>query len=461
LPRLFLAWIVAWSALALCTTRLNAGPSGIESFYTESICRQLEEIRGLSFRSNVAVAVQAREAFAAYVAESIEIEYGEDRGEGYVSALVKLGALEEPVDLTDTVLSLLENQAAAHYDPRPGHKAYYLLATNAPSFALDMISSHELCHALQDQNFDLHALTRGSIKSIRDNGDRGWALQSLVEGDATLVMTIWAALRQMGAENDRWAKSLASLSLGVQAGLTFEQLVQLSAVSAELDPSLQGLSMSSEELESAPRFFVQMLFASYFQGAVMVDRVRKEEGWPAVDRLYASPPASTEQVLHPEKLTGQRDEPVVIRLDDAFESLGPAWRLADEDVLGELGVRTMLDVWLSGGTGEDRASSHAAAGWGGDRYCYWRNSENGKDLLVWRTAWDTEADAAQFMVGYRSVLPVRFPELRKVRRSAPGSDRQYQIWEVEPGRLLKLARRGKDVGIIDTTDKALPGMLWE
>jgi len=56
---------------------------------------------------------------------------------------------------------------------------------------------------------------------------------------------------------------------------------------------------------------------------------------------------------------------------------------------------------------------------------------------------------------------VRFPELRKVRHSAPGSDWQYQIWEVEPGRLLKLARRGKDVGIIDTTDKALPGMLWE
>ena len=47
--------------------------------------------------------------------------------------------------------------------------------------------AHEYTHALQDQNFDLGSLKLDEV----GEGDQGIAGLSLVEGDATLVMSLW------------------------------------------------------------------------------------------------------------------------------------------------------------------------------------------------------------------------------------------------------------------------------
>ena len=46
-------------------------------------------------------------------------------------------------------------------------------------------------------------------------------------------------------------------------------------------------------------------------------------------------------------------------------------------------------------------------------------------------------------------------------QSAAGADWVYQVWEVEPGRFLKLARKGHEVCILDTTDPGLLRAFWE
>lgn len=421
------------------------------------ICDDLEQVRGLDFESNVATSVQSPDAFKAYVRKQVDHQFGEEGPDGYVQALVRLGALDHAVDLTETYLALMEDQAAAHYDPHDG--TYYLLMPEMPAFVLDIISAHELCHALQDQRFDLFRFMQEDTAAIRDNADASLARQCLVEGEATLVMTIWMMMRQAGIDDPDIAAPLAALGIGAQAALTFDQIVAMAESGlGQMDPALAGLAGDMSKLKDFPRFFVETLYAVYIQGAVMVNRVKSEGGWEAVTALYRDPPRSTEQVLHPEKLGPGGDAPFDVRMPELAARLPAGWRLREEDVLGELGLSILLSRWQPDGADPSLPPS-AAAGWDGDRYYYFAD-EGGGELLVWQTVWDTPGDAAEFAVAYRMALPGRFPGARKAWRSPPDSPAPYQVWETEPGRYLKLARQGTVVGIVDTTDRDRVDTAW-
>ena len=457
-------------AALFCVCRLAVGvdspacmpePASLNARRIQRICREIEAIRELDFRSNVAVDVQSVEDFKAFVVDAIDREYGPDHGEGYARALAGVGALEHPVDMVSTLLDLLESQAAAYYDPDPGSKTYHLLSADMSPLVLDIVSSHELCHALQDQHHDLHAFIQNNLAIARDNGDAGLARQCLVEGDATVVMTIWTLMSQSGTDNQGLARTLATAALTAEASMSFNQLIRLAEMSMSADPSFAGLAGSIEDLRGSPRFFVELLLASYLKGAVMVEYIRSKGGWEAVDALYGDPPQSTEQVLHPEKLIGERENPVEVSLADLEKDLSSSWRKVDEDVMGEMGLRAFLSLWLGPTEMDDSTAVSAAAGWGGDRYCFFEDTQLDSGLLVWKTVWDTLADGAEFVTAYRATLPRRFPNVRKTRRSPPGNPWTYQVWEVEPGRFLKLVRHDKTVGIIDTTDRTLLDILWK
>jgi hypothetical protein len=107
--------------------------------------------------------------------------------------------------------------------------------------------------------------------------------------------------------------------------------------------------------------------------------------------MFERPPASTEQVLHPEKYEASED-PVDVELPDGLiEGMGAGWTLGLEDTFGEY----QIGIWLQDSGNPDATAALAAAGWGGDRMAY-LTGPDGADALVWRTDWDTEDDAAQF-----------------------------------------------------------------
>jgi len=421
------------------------------------ISRQVESIRQLDFKRVVDTQPQSIADFKACLAKEIDRQFGEDGAEAYVQALVTLGVLEQSLDLKQTFLDLLQSQAAAHYDAES--ETYYLLVTNVPPLVLNLISSHELCHALQDQHFDLYAFVQQDVDAIRDNGDSTSARQALVEGGATLVMTTWLLAEQMGLDSPALASSMASAAVAMQAGMKLRDILGLAEMSAG-DPGMAAMGWALDELKKVPRYFVEQLLYVYLQGAMMVDYVKSRGGWKAVNRLYAHPPESTEQVLHPEKLVGKRDSPVNVRLPELTERLPSVWRLLEQDVLGELGIRTLLQVWLDSEAADDAVAQGAAAGWGGDRYYYLRDRTRDMDLLIWKIVWDSWDDASEFTVAYRTMLTTRFPDTRKVRVSERSSRWVYQIWEVEPGRFLKLVRDDLTVGIVDTTDEERLDTMW-
>lgn len=411
------------------------------------IGQEVAEIRELEFTNQVAVKLQSKEDFVRYVESEVQEQYGDTNMiNNYVDAIVLLGALKEKIDFTSTLKDMMASQAAAHYDPKK--KIYYLLMSDMPEFMLDVVSSHELCHALQDQHFDLSSLIMDSALS-RDNGDAAMARQCLAEGDATIVMTWWALAGHMPNTPPAQLSASVSLAIGVQSSMDFDMILNMMAQGAGEDLGLGAMAGSIEDLKKFPRFFIESMYMAYLQGAVAVDRVRTKGGWKAVNQLFKNPPSSTEQIMHPEKLIGKRDEPADVRIPSLINNPPDGWQVAEEDVLGEMGTKILFSIWHDPASTNSISPKTAAAGWGGDRYYYLKNKK-GEELLVWKSVWDTERDADEFEAAMQSYLTTRYPELK---------NKDAALWITNDKRNIVIKKTGPEVIMLNTPAPMNPDLL--
>ncbi len=267
-----------------------------------------------------------------------------------------LGLLPADANLKDLYVKLLGSQVAGLYNP-DDKKLYVVSKSGALGPIEKSTFSHEFTHALQDQNFDLGSLKLDEV----GQGDRSFGRLSLVEGDATLSMSYWQLKNLSQAE--------------------FGQMLQ----AASADPS-------TKDLMAMPAILRESLLFPYSQGLAFVQGLQGQGGWQAVDAAFAKPPASSEQVMHPEKYASG-EMPIAVTLPkDLPTRLGSGWSTALEDTFGEF----QLGVWLKQNTAISAADAKAAAaGWGGDRIAV-VNGPDGAWGVVLRTAWDTPADAEEF-----------------------------------------------------------------
>jgi hypothetical protein len=151
------------------------------------------------------------------------------------------------------------------------------------------------------------------------------------------------------------------------------------------------------DMSAIPPWMVRQLTFPYEAGAAFVTQLYAAGGWDAVNAAYDQPPASTEQVLHPEKYLAD-EVPAEVAEPDPSAQLGSGWREVEATTLGE----AMTAIWLEG-LGTDRAEADAAAnGWGGDRLSVVRGPDGGW-ALAWQLTWDAPAQAAEFAESYRAV----------------------------------------------------------
>jgi len=217
--------------------------------------------------------------------------------------------------------------------------------------------AHEITHALQDQHFDLQKVSPDAL----DQTDATLGAHALIEGDASLSGTLWAT------------RYLSAQELAV-------------VVAAGVDPSQQAVLAKLPPIVKEPLLFL------YTQGLQLALGLYQSGGWSAVDTALQSPPASTEQVLHPEKYAAH-EMPVPVSLPaDLAAKVGSGWKLALQDTFGELELR----IWLESSASSSALAGPAAAGWGGDRVGY-LTGPGGQDAAIIWTTWDTPADAAQFL----------------------------------------------------------------
>lgn len=339
----------------------------------EKIVPQVEELRGLSFTRSVPVELIDDDQARAHLLRRL----GEFQSEVEILAVERayklLGLLPPEIDIVEAYLGALGEQAGGFYDPTSG--SFYVLS-DMPAIIGPMIVAHELTHALEDQHFDLDARLRGALQ----DDDRIFALASVHEGSATLLMTVHMTGEAMQGRID---------PLEIQAWAAAE------AEKAEL-------------LGALPPLMRRQLVGPYVLGLAFVTQgsllsaVGSDFPAERVDGIYRDGPVSSEQILHPERYweVDSRDEPRTVRLVRAGRALGARWEMAGGGVLGELslgllvGAPTPVDFDSLDIHSADAWTNEAATGWDGDRWELWVRGEQAVVLLG--TVWDSRADAEEF-----------------------------------------------------------------
>ena len=330
-------------------------PDDVAAAIYDAIEQQVLDIRGLE-----AVDVQRETIGAEALKEMNAQSFDEDNPADYVAGnerlLKALGLLDEGASLRTLYLDLIDSQVAGFY--RPDRKTLYVVSRSGAINGADKITfAHEYQHALQDANFPG---VFDAQMELLDQTDQAMARAAVYEGDATLLMSLWAI-----------------------PNLAPEELQDV--VAAGSDPE------SAAVLARTPPILVEGLLFPYNSGISFVTPIQTAGGWEGVDDLFGALPESTEQVLHPEKYAaGEAPIPVPLA-DDLAERLGEGWTVLIRDTFGEFQLRT----WLTQSGIDATTAGEAAAGWGGDRLAV-ASGPDGRWAVVLRTAWDTDVDAAAF-----------------------------------------------------------------
>ena len=280
--------------------------------------------------------------------------------------------------------------------------------------------AHELTHALQDQHFNLKRFE----KWPKGDSDAELAAHALIEGDATLAMTLY---------------------------LTKHPMIALAFIRTSQETS-------AVQFKQAPRALQLSLLFPYTEGSQWAEQVYKRGGWEMVSQAFKKLPQSTEQILHAEKYFSY-EAPVKLGLPNFRRALGPGWKRIDSDVNGEWGYYLVLDEYLKN-TSESRK---AAAGWAGDRFAIYEGPRPSDVFVAQVSAWDTPEDAKEFFDAYVKRSQQRYHDASMLEGSS--DNHQRTDWNGPSGHGT-IELRGSRVVIIENVPatakvEKLLGMIWQ
>jgi hypothetical protein len=362
---------------------------------------RVSQLRGISSTRPVPGVKLNRIQLVSRVKDKARREFPEDvlRREGQLLQL--FGYAPKSFDYFAEMMKLLEAQLEGFYEPKNGTM---YLAADLKGKEAQATLAHELVHALQDQNWDLK--TRSTYRPGK--GDESLALACLAEGDATSLMMDYVL-----AEQNRNALDLPEESLR----------------------ELMETGVNGSSIKSVPHILRTTLIAPYIDGLTFVHALRKNGGWPKVDRAWAMPPTTTEQILHPEKW--EQHEPAITIPAPTSASLGSGWKMDDEDTFGELGFALAYEEWADG-----PIARQAAAGWGGDRSAIYTKGD--EIAFAVHERYDSASAPKQPDAFAERTLTKLAPELKK-RLGKPTIEASTTLCFERPdlGPLI-LARNGRD-----------------
>lgn len=257
----------------------------------------VERIRELRFDETPTPTFLAPDELAERTAGFLE-DYTEEQAREDAILLERLGAIPSGTDLRELLSTALGEQVAGFYDPESGELVVGTDAGEGRLGPLDELTlAHELQHALADQALGLP----GEREIPPGEEDGAFAVQSLIEGDATLTMA-------------RYAEQ--ALSVIDQARLLAAQ----GRLAAELG-----------NLTALPHYVQRSLLFPYEEGMAFVSHLEARGGWELVDAAYTRTPRTSLEILEPERyLTGQTE--VVDPRDPG--PLGAGWEEVDRVGVG-------------------------------------------------------------------------------------------------------------------------------
>ncbi|MBI4493838.1 MAG: hypothetical protein HY690_13685 [Chloroflexi bacterium] len=381
-PRFALVALLGF--LLILLTALHAAAQTIDPKQVQAIEARIAELRQLTPEVDVPVAAVPRQEFVARSQAQATTLEAQAEITTTQKLLRLLGLIPAGLDLAREQVEVAGVQVLGTYSAED--KQIAVVDDGELDAQAKVTLAHELTHALQDQHFDLAALTSQEPR----NSDRDLAIQALVEGDATLTARIFATLSLSGAE--------------------------LRELASPADPQALQAPDGPEALREELRFV-------YLGGANFVQDLLADGGWEAVNAAYQRPPQSTEQVLHPDRYL-VHEAPSIPSLGNATQALGPEWGLLREDTLGELDLQLTFRQFLP-----FFIATQAAAGWGGDRYQLLERRDDGFLALVLTTTWDSSRDAQEFFMAYADLVAARYRGAAIPRQDQP----RLRVWSTPDG----------------------------
>ncbi|MFB6242718.1 MAG: Hvo_1808 family surface protein [Halobaculum sp.] len=344
---------------------------------------RVERVRQLEFEKTVPVNLVGREAYKERYASDFNVSNSFRLFDN-----TKLEAMFFVSESTDAVDIREGNRGATvggFYSP--SEERIVVVSENSTSPRLSEITlSQELFHALQDQvfNFSVDYSTRES-----HNADDG-----IIEGDGNLVDRLyqqrceqeWNCFRDQSSDSGGSSSLPADFNWGL--------------------------------------YFLQ--YQPYSDGPKFVAQVKARGGWEAVNELYENPPASSAEVIDPDTYggAGPRNVSLADRTTDDWQRVTPPGR-RNYAAVGQPGIASMfirptyhegkeggivdrqefLNLTDSGVSSFDPINYGfaAAEGWDGDKMYVYRNAQN-QTGYVWRIAWESDAEAAEFRETYQQLL---------------------------------------------------------
>jgi hypothetical protein len=230
----------------------------------------VEQDRGLKYKNDVNVSVLSPSDFKNRVLA--DYDKTPDQNQQEAELLQALGIVPANVDAAQLIRSALGEGVLGFYDPET--KELVVGNTQITPF-WDEIMTHELTHAIDDQNFNLN---RPDIDKATDGSADAW--HAFVEGSARRV------------EYDY----VRSLPKDTQKEIVQEEL---------------SMGTDSTAAASIPPALALVIQSPYDYGEPFIRALLKDKQQAGLDAAFINPPKSTEQILQPDKFeNGDNPKPV-------------------------------------------------------------------------------------------------------------------------------------------------------
>jgi hypothetical protein len=347
-----------------------ATPSTTLPSAVDEVFLQVERLRGIEPRQDIPYAATAQAEVASLTQANLLLDWPLPSLEREVRLLQQFGVSEPGMDLGDLVVAIGLDAPVAAAVPGDG----LAVGTNLSLADADLVQVACAYERLLLSGSFPDGIAGRQAETCLANVDTCLANRALLAGDAALLAEQW--LRTFGSS------------------------------SVALDSTSPGCAVSHPLVNTSSQGLVPVITFPEAQGVSFARALFLKAGWAGVDQAYASPPVSTEQILHPDRYPKDVPRPPVF--PDPNPALGAGWTTEDSGVLGEWRTRLVLQAYL-----DSEEAVLAAAGWDGDQYALLTNDELGLRALVLLTRWDTVRDAHEFSGAFRTYGESRFGPVRR------------------------------------------------
>ncbi|HWF39722.1 MAG TPA: hypothetical protein VG322_14455 [Candidatus Acidoferrales bacterium] len=338
----------------------------------DEVLAQMSQLLDLPVKEPLKKTLRSKKEIREYLVREEKEDKDDAQRDADTKTLEAFGLIPKGFPLDSFMLDVLTDQIAGLYDPKA--REFYI-ADWIPLDEQKAVMAHELTHALEDQSFHIDSW----IKAARPNDDAELARESVSEGSAMAAMVDYTLRGEKMSVRD-----LPDVTLLIRSGAISDM---------DKDPNLS----------KAPPYLRDDLLFPYLAGTTFSQQFLKAHtGWSDLKILFANPPVSTQQIMHPEMyLAGVVPEKVTF---PEWKAIVPSdWKVLEENVLGEFNLDEVLKQYL----GQQRADQLAAA-WRGDRYVSFEDQKTKNVPLVVLLALDNVEDAGRFAGQYSEALEKKY-----------------------------------------------------